>query len=85
MPPSLRTRQKWIANNSATANGIVESEILDVGAQEKLTAVGIDSPAKLVRTDLDEVSAATGVPKAKLELMKKDALNNRVLLGGPQF
>ena len=72
-------------NNRATANGLVESEILDVGTQEKLTAVGIDSPAKLVNTDLNEVSAATGVPKAKLELMKKDALKNRVLFGGPQF
>jgi hypothetical protein len=72
-------------NNRAAANGLVESEILDVETQEKLTAVGIDSPAKLVKTDLDEVSVATGVPKAKLELMKKDALSNRVLFGGPQF
>lgn len=72
-------------NNRAAANGLVDSEILDVGAQEKLTAVGIDSPAKLVNTDLNEVSAATGVPKAKLELMKEDVLNNRVLFGGPQF
>lgn len=72
-------------NNRATANGLTESAILDVETQEKLTAVGIDSPAKLVKTDLNEVSAATGVPTAKLELMKKDALNNRVLLGGPQF
>ena len=72
-------------NNRAAANGLVESEILDVEAQEKLTAVGIDSPAKLVKTDLNEVSAATGVPKAKLELMRTDALRNRVLLGGPQF
>jgi hypothetical protein len=47
--------------------------------------VGIDSPAKLVNTDLNEVSTATGVPKAKLELMKEDALNNRILFGGPQF
>ena len=72
-------------NNRATANGLVESEMLDVGAQDKLTAAGIDSPAKLVNTDLNEVSAATGIPKAKLDLMKKDVLNNKVLFGGPQF
>lgn len=72
-------------NNRATANGLTDAAILDVEAQEKLTAVGIDSPAKLVSTDLNEVSAATGVPKAKLELMKTDVLNNKILLGGPQF
>lgn len=72
-------------NNRATANGIVDAEILDLGTQEKLTAVGIDSPGKLVNTDLTEVSVASGVPVAKLERMKTEVLTNKVLIGGPQF
>lgn len=72
-------------NSRAAANGLSDSEMLDVGTQEKLTAVGIDSPAKLVNTDLTEVSTATGVSLEKLELMKTDVLSNKVLFGGPQF
>lgn len=83
--PILEDANWTTLNNRATANGLSDTEMLDVGTQEKLTAVGIDSPAKLVNTDLNEVSIATGVPKAKLELMKTDVLSNKVLLGGPQF
>ena len=72
-------------NNRAAANGLSDVEITSVDNQAKLTAVGIDNPAKLMVVDLDEVSAATGISKPKLEIMKSDIRNNRFLVGGLQL
>ena len=74
-----------VLNNRAAANGLSDVEITSVDNQAKLTAVGIDNPAKLMVVDLDEVSAATGIAKPKLEIMKSDIKNNRFLVGGLQL
>lgn len=74
-----------VVNNRAVANGLTDVEITSVDNQTKLTAVGIDNPAKLMVVDLGEVSLATGIERNKLETMKADIKTNRFLVGGLQL
>lgn len=83
---SLVNPVDWqVLNNRAVANGLTDVEVTSLDNQTKLSAVGIDNPAKLMVVDLGEVSAATGIERTKLETMKADIKTNRFLVGGLQL
>lgn len=83
--PILEDPTWGMFNERAVANGLNPVDTLVANNQEKLTAIGIDRPGKLLSADLDQVSIATGLSKSTLEVMRKDVQGKRFLMSAPHI
>ncbi|MDQ0322157.1 hypothetical protein QO002_004363 [Pararhizobium capsulatum DSM 1112] len=83
--PILEDPTWGMFNERAVANGLNPIDAHVASNQEKLTAVGIDRPGKLLSADLDQVALATGLTKTTLEVMRNDLQGKRFLLNAPHI
>jgi hypothetical protein len=72
-------------NKRALANGLGVADTVTVDSQQKLSAIGIDGPAKLLVADLDldHVSLTSGVSRGTLEVLRDDINRKQFLINTP--